>query len=621
MCGITGIISKDAKKYESNLKSMTSCIKYRGPDETGSHLFDTCALGHARLSIVDLGNGQQPMLTPDARVGLVFNGEIYGYKDIKKGLSDYHFRTASDTEVILALYGKYKKEMLRELPGMFAFGLWDDESKELFAARDRFGEKPFYYAHGKNGEFIFASEIKAILASGLVEPILNLDSVTHYLRHLYVNPYTTIYSNIHVLPPAHALSLKDGKLTTWRYWQPPATDQNIGLDEAVTKFKELFEKAVQSQLVADVPVGAFLSGGLDSSTVVAVASHYQQKLKTFAFRFKDGGNELQYAKEIADKYETDHTELFDSNYDIADLLLKMDDIYDEPFADSSNIATYIISKLAREHVTVVITGDGGDELLGGYTAWYKPFLYARDNTMDIPSWTEAMAPYLMKALHRARAPYRNEIGNVLAGAKLKKRFDSVFEAHSAQNTYFSDKELHSLFRKDKSGIAPPPAEAPYQPYWKSTNTLDDVLRMDIDDYMPGDILMKIDRAAMANSLELRAPFLDPDFASFCISLPYRLKIDKESDKIILRKAFFSYLPESLHKRPKMGFGAPVHKWLKLPKVKQLKQEYLADPKRKIFEVLDFDAVQAKAKADTYQTWILLILSIWLENRPHLLEHI
>ncbi|MEI6057425.1 MAG: asparagine synthase (glutamine-hydrolyzing) [bacterium] len=609
MCGIVGIVTKEssANGYEAHIKKMMASIKYRGPDEDGVHIFDTCALGHVRLSIVDLGSGQQPMLTSDKTNSIVFNGEIYGYKDIKKTLSEYNFDTNSDTEVILALYKKYGHNLLEKLPGMFAFALWDEKKKELFCVRDRFGEKPFFYAYGKNGEFIFASEIKAILASDLVEPVIDPESVAHYLKHLYVNPYKTIYSNIFTLPPAHSLTYTDEKVSVQRYWQPPVTNKTISLDEAAATFKNLFSKAVRSQLVADVPVGAFLSGGLDSSSVVAVASQYQKKLKTLSFRFKDGFNELPFAKEIADKYDTDHVEMHDTDHDIGALLLKMRDIFDEPFADSSNISTYLISKQASRHVKVVLTGDGGDELLGGYSGWYKPFLYAEKDSATMPQWLSAMMPYLTRGLHKARIPYRNELCSIYAGTKLKKEFTSVITAHEAQNTYFTDTELDSLFLKKTSGKK-------YTPYWQSANTLDDVMHMDIDNYMPGDILTKIDRASMANSIELRAPFLDRDFASFCLSLPYTLKIDKKSEKIVLRKALADYLTDSILTRDKQGFGAPVHRWLKLDTVKKVKNEYLTDQHKKIFDLLSYDAVQKMAEKDNYQTWALLVLAIWLENK-------
>ncbi len=239
---------------------MTASLAHRGPDGSGFHCWDGCAFGHRRLSIIDLATGDQPMLSPDGRVGVILNGEIYGYRDLRDSLrADYPFRTTSDTEVLLALYEKHGTAMLDRLPGMFAFALWDDRERRLFVARDRFGEKPFYYAHGPDGELLFASEIKAILASGLIEPVVDRQAVGHYLSRLYVHPHRTIYENIFTLPPAHCLLLKDGRITVRRYWSLPATDRAIGLEDAVSAFRDHFERAVASQLIADVPVAAFLS--------------------------------------------------------------------------------------------------------------------------------------------------------------------------------------------------------------------------------------------------------------------------------------------------------------------------------------------------------------------------
>jgi asparagine synthase (glutamine-hydrolysing) len=257
MCGITGIISsKINDKLEKANSNMLEAIVYRGPDGSGVAKFDKAILGHRRLSIIDLSTGNQPMYNNDKKLSLVFNGEIYGYQEIKKQLSSYKFQTSSDTEVILALYETYGQNFIEKLPGMFAFAIWDDNTQTLIAGRDRFGEKPFYYAWGKNGEFIFASEIKAILASGLVEPIISKDSIAHYLHKLYVHPNKTIYENIHTLPPAHSLILKDQKHKIKRYWNLPKIDEEITLEQAIPKFKTLLENAVRKQLVSDVPVGA-----------------------------------------------------------------------------------------------------------------------------------------------------------------------------------------------------------------------------------------------------------------------------------------------------------------------------------------------------------------------------
>ncbi len=594
MCGIVGIIQKDAKKYSKELSSMVKKLKHRGPDEKGAYFFNSCALGHTRLSIVDLKSGQQPMLNNNSDTAIVFNGEIYGYKDIKKNLN-YNYKTNSDTEVILSLYEKYGFDTPTHLPGMFSFAIWDDKNQELFCARDRFGEKPFYYAIGKNNEFIFASEIKSILASNLITPILDTDSLTHYLKHLYISPTKTIYKNIFTLPPAHKLTYtpgvlpsgrKNNKIHIERYWDVPEINKNIKLDETLHKFNYLLEKSVKSQLVADVPVGVFLSGGMDSSAITALASHNQKNIKTFSFGFENSFNELNYAKEVSKKFNTDHTELLEDDFNIANLIVEMQDIYDEPFADSSNIPTYLISKAAKQHVKTVLTGDGGDELFGGYTSWYKPLYYMQSKN-DFSNFLASTSN--LKTFYY-----------FVNGIKYRKKYRNLIDAHVAKNTYFSNSDLESLNLKNN--------DSPI-----CNNNLESIFNYDIKNYMPGDILAKTDRASMANGIELRSPFLDVDFANFCLSLPLKFKITRKNDKFILKEAFKDKLPENIINRKKQGFGSPVDKWLKTDSVEILINEYLKDSSKKIFKILPFDKSQIFINKNNYQTWILLILSIWMEK--------
>ena len=503
------------------------------------------------------------MLSPEGTIGVTFNGEIYGYKEIKSQTPDYPYRTESDTEVILALYQKYGENFVQHMPGMFAFGLWDDTTHTLIAARDRFGEKPFFYATTAEGELIFASEIKAILATGLITPKIDPDSLAHYLHKLYVHPTRTIYKNIHTLPPAHMLLWRNGTIEISRYWDLPKTRTEISLTEALPEFKRLLTDAVRKQLVADVPVGAFLSGGLDSTTVVALASEISPHIKTFAFGFDSSKNELSYAKMAADKYGTDHFELHDTDHDVAGLIMEMAHVYDEPFADSSNIPTYLISKKAREHTTVALSGDGADELLGGYGS-YKKFL----------------PPHTL----------------------IAKLFAQFAQRPAEPNVYFTSTELATLLIKKPSPVGAP-----------VLTDSDRVMRDDLVNYMPGDILVKTDRASMAHALELRAPFLDQQFAEFAISLPYRLKVSTESDKIILREAFADRWPEPIRTRTKQGFGAPVAKWLKQDGVQKLITEYLGDKNKKIFSYLPYEESQKFVAQGDYKAWILLVLSIWMEQ--------
>ncbi len=602
MCGIVGIIASESPidEYRSRLGSMVEALKHRGPDEQGQHFFsEQCAFGHTRLSIVDLKTGQQPMLTPDQTVGVTFNGELYGYQEIRQRLS-YPFKTNSDTEVLLALYRNYGEEMVAQVPGMFAFALWDNTEKKLICARDRFGEKPFYYAVGGNGEFVFGSEIKSILASGLVTPILDKEMVAYYLRHLYIHPTRTVYKNIFTLPPAHRLVYQRGKIAVSRYWQFPTVNSAITLTDAKDRFADLLSQAVRKQLVADVPVGAFLSGGLDSSTITALASRFVPHLKTFSFAFEGGLDESNFAREVAQKYGTDHTELSAATVDVASILQKMTQVYDEPFADSSNIPTYILAGLAKQHATVVLTGDGGDELLGGYAQWYQPLLtmsQLRPSLKEYMSWFAKCITSLI-TLQKSQAWYRYK------GWRLKKQYPSIMAAHESQNTYFSSRDILNLGLKI-------PAVA-RDSGWVPLNTLDDAMRMDLENYMPGDILVKTDRAAMAHALELRAPFLDVDFAEFCLSLSYTLKINGREEKIILREACRSLWPMSVQKRSKQGFGAPVERWLQLAGVQKLKEEYLFNKDAKLWKIIPFEQGQEFAQKDSYQTWTLLVLSMWAE---------
>ncbi len=603
MCGIAGIVAPRVERHQAALERMTRTLAHRGPDGSGLHLFADCGLGHRRLSIVDLSTGAQPMLSGRGD-GITFNGEIYGYQALRSSLSDYPFRTSSDTEVILALHERHGGDFVSRLPGMFAFGLWDDRRRELLCARDRFGEKPFYYAFGPDGELLFASEIKALLASGLVRPILSRDAVAHYLKYLYVHPDQTIYRNVSTLPPGHLLRFRDGKLSVERYWSLPEGVEGVGPEEAVERFRSLFDQAVSRQLVADVPVGAFLSGGLDSSSVVAAAARHATGLKTFSFDFEDSKSELPFAREVAKRYGTRHTELADRDTDIGRLLVTMQAVYDEPFADSSNIPTYLLAKLAREHVKVVLTGDGGDELLAGYSYWYQPLL-AMQRASGAKAGRRLWLELVLRVARRLGPRINPQLLYRHQGAEYARLFHSLGEAHARQQEYLSDADLRGL------GLEPP--RLPIRN--NATGTVDDALRIDLAGYMPGDILVKIDRASMAHGLELRAPFLDVDFASFCISLPYRLKIEDGRDKLILRRAYSDDLPSSVKRRRKQGFGAPVAQWLARPSVTALREERLGNPGHALYSLLTLKPSDRLVQGNHYQAWTLLVLALWLDAHP------
>ena len=366
MCGIAGIIANNARNYQEELKNMTDAMAHRGPDSSDFEFYENAALGHRRLSIIDLSeNGKQPMLSSTKNECIVLNGEIYGYQSIKSQYPEYPFHGSSDTEVILAMYQRKYENLIHELPGMFAFAIWDNGKQELFCARDRFGEKPFFYAIGKNNEFIFASEIKAILKSGLIQPKVNQEALSHYLQYGYVSTYQSIYENIYTLPPAHQLIWKDGNINISRYYSLPAKDKVLSLSDAKEEFVYLLKNAVQKQLIADVEVGSFLSGGLDSSSIVALVAEFLPHQTTISFGYDHEDSELKYAKEIAEKYNTNHVEIHEKKKDLATSLLQVTPFLDEPFADRSFIPHYEICKAARQNLTVVLYGDVGDELFGG----------------------------------------------------------------------------------------------------------------------------------------------------------------------------------------------------------------------------------------------------------------
>lgn len=597
MCAIACIAGPGAQVHAPALADMIRVMKHRGPDGDGARTFEGCALGNARLSIVDRDGGGQPMLSPDGRVGLTFNGEIYGYKKIRSDLRGYPFRTHADTEVILALYERHRAAFVAHLPGMFGLALWDDRAKELFCARDRFGEKPVYYAFGRSGELVVASEIKGVLASGLVAPVLSLEGISHYLQHGHVHPARTIYSNVHVLPPAHMLRFREGRVTVRRYWDYPAVLPHLELSEAVERFRDLFEGAVRKQLVADVPVGVFLSGGTDSSTVAAVASLFQPDLKTFSFGFREGvESELPYARQTAALHGTRHFERLDEPGAVAELLWRMQDVYDEPLGDSSNIPTFLLCELAREHVRVVLGGDGADELLGGYIPWARHL---------IPPG--------------AAAPARARRGVEIALRRLARRVRSRLRGRDVPTA--SGNELVHLyyrgFRRCFTAVERVELGVPLD----TENLVDfdrypsggigDLMRFDTDHYLPGDVLVKTDRASMANSLELRSPFLDLDVASFLLSVPDRLKADGVHDKRLLREAYRQSWTHEVRSRKKQGFGGPVREWLRLPAVEELKKAYLGDPAQRVFEVIDFGACRRVLPQDDQQTWVLLVLALWM----------
>ena len=605
MCGIAGIVGKEAYKSSSIVHKMVASLRHRGPDGNGIKPLGRSAIfGHSRLAIVDLQNGKQPMQTPDGAFCVTFNGEIYGYQSIRKRI-EYNFITDSDTELLLALYKINGKGMLDELPGMFSFAIWDSASESLFCARDRFGEKPFFYAFSAGGCLVFASEIKALLASGLIRPKLSMVALAHFLRMGYVHPSQTIYKNIFTLPPASWLSFSDGKLVVRRYWHPPQINSKISLEDASTHIETLLEKAVQKQMVADVPISGFLSGGIDSTTIMALASKHASSLSAFSFDFGEADSESDIAEISAQKYGLEFLRIQVREESPLDILKKTVSIYDEPFADSSAIPTYLISQAAAKHTKVALTGDGGDELFGGYGC-YLPLLdferKRRALKFDKQIYFAAKVFWKIHLRSEARRlfSWRDEILQVSG-------LETCWQALAESRSFFTGAEVSrllkgSVYEQDQPSLA-----------LKKAASLEDAFLYDIETWMAGDILVKTDRASMAHGLELRAPFLDVDLAEFAMTLPAKLKISHDKTKIVFRCAFESIWVDEVSQARKRGFESPIGKWLARVDFQEEILKLLLNPDANIYTVLDYEYTIKAMNKGHLQLYLLLVFAIWFEK--------
>ena len=605
MCGICLIAGPNAEGQNGAVERMVSALSHRGPDAHGVLHLPNCWLGHARLSIIDLSTGAQPMTEVTGRYHITFNGEIYNYRDLREQLlkSGRRFNTHSDTEVIMSAYAEWGRDCLDRFRGMFAFAIWDKQTRRLFAGRDLFGEKPMYYTVTDDGLLLVASEIKALLASKLFVPKLDLESVDAFLAFGYLPPDRTIYKNVQSLPPGHCLEWDGKQASVTRYWYPKFKPQQITPGDAAERLRELLHQAVQRQMVADVPVGAFLSGGHDSSTIVALMQrHAGQPVKTFSVGFGDYINELPYARTVANLYRTEHHEVDLGAPPVAQMLEKMAEIYDEPFRDASHIPTYLISQYARQYVKVVLTGDGADELFGGY-AWYPLLAESTKVTPSLLKW------FLFRSISRLVGKrvasldrYSHAMGIALRCPQAWKRYVSeVTITDETRRKWWSGRNAESGLYAPGNYYRPP----------VDTMGMNEVFQWDLLSFLPGDILVKVDRAAMAHGLETRAPFLDRDLVEFTLSLPSELKVNDGETKILFKQAFRQYWPAELRTRGKQGFAAPFQIWLGFPEVKRLLRRLFADGSR-LRELLP-GLRSEQQDIRNYETWNLLTLGLWLEQ--------
>ncbi len=572
MCGIAGIIDMvGVRPIDSGLlHRMTDRLAHRGPDGSGFYSTDGVALGHRRLAIIDVSGGQQPLFNEDGTVSITFNGEIYNYQELMVELErkGHCFKTRSDTEVIVHAWEEWGEAAVNRLRGMFAFAIWDENRKTLFLARDRFGKKPLYYTVLGDGRLLFASEMKALLVCPDVPRSINLAAVEDYFAYGYVPESKSIYSHICKLPPGHHLTVIRGRRWTEpvQYWDLSfESDSKIGTEEqAHHELLEQLRQAVRVRLISEVPLGAFLSGGVDSSAIVAMMAETSDLVNSFSIGFSQAAyDETQYADEVAARYKTRHFKRVVDADDFS-LVARLATIYDEPFADASAIPTFRVCALAREKVTVALSGDGGDELFAGYRRyrWHQSEEKLRGIVPDFLRRPLLRgAGRLYPKLDWAPRPFR-------AKATLLELAEGTVDGYFLNVSMFGDQVRRSLlsssFVKDLQGYH---AREELARHFKAAPT-DDALAAvqyaDIKTYLPGDILVKVDRASMANSLEVRAPFLDQGFAKWTASLPPKFKIRGGERKYILKRALESKLPQNILYRPKQGFTVPLAEWFRGP---------------------------------------------------------
>lgn len=637
MCGICGVLYFDNKPVDDQiLKDMVRVLSHRGPDNTGIYLahkdnathqngWSGIGLGHTRLKVIDMSAlAHQPMTNPQRSDWIVFNGEIYNYRKLKKRLEDANqkFRTESDTEVLLNLYGETGSECVTALDGMFAFAIWDNKRRRLFLANDRAGKKPIFYYHDQH-MFAFASEMKALLQHPGIKPTINTAAIpSFFLRGYYPTP-TTPYHNIHKLPPSHAMTIDTtGTINTQQYWDLQYSDQRPkelvfggsrnSTQKIAGEVRDLFTEAVQKRLVADVPLGAFLSGGIDSSIVVGVMSQLLNRpVKTFSIGFAGDAayNETSYARLVAKHFQSDHTEFIVEPQAIG-LIEKLVWHHDGPFGDASAIPTYLVSQLSREHVTVVLTGDGGDEVFAGYNRFYASLI-----AEYIPKSAATIAQWL---LSNFRAKNYGSWSHKAARFFQSAALPLPLRCLKLESIFFAD--LPTLLNRDLRQSATESSQSYIDELLGQSRAskLSRLLFQDFRTYLLDDLLVKMDRTAMANSLEARSPFLDTKLIEYTAGLPDYLKINRRQTKYILRRAFSAMLPKAIMERGKMGFGVPLGSWFR-KEWREYTLDTLCNSRALHREYLDYEYVvqlvddHMKGRGDLgLRLWTLLTFETWLQ---------
>ncbi|MBX3265185.1 MAG: asparagine synthase (glutamine-hydrolyzing) [Acidobacteria bacterium] len=626
MCGINGILySRSSGRIadEQLIRQMRDVLRHRGPDEEGIFTSGRLGLGHRRLSIVDLKTGQQPMFNDDRSLVIVYNGEVYNHLELRPELEQrgFAFRTTSDTETILRAYEAYGPAAVERFRGMFSFAIWDTRSEELFIARDRLGVKPLYYAQSEDGSFYFGSEIKALLAANALRPELEMRALTDYLANHAPSGELTLFAGVKRLLPGHTLTVKDEKISIRQFWDVSFernTDDPRSDADWVRDWSELFRESVRLRLMSDVPLGMFLSGGIDSSAIAAVMSELvDSPIKTFSVAFAEReANELRYARLVAERFATDHHEITVAPEEFFSALPKLIWHEDEPIAHPSSIALYFVSKLAAENVKVVLTGEGSDESLAGYGRYWMTLSNLRLGSR-----------YHGITSRPLRAVVETAIEGLPAGSRLRHRLRKSFLCvePTIESMYFDNFAVFSRTMQDHL-LSPGTKELlngsadPYREMSSvfasvhSNDLLDKMLYADTKTYLQ-ELLMKQDQMSMAASIESRVPFLDHKLVEFTAAMPNRMKLRGRTTKYVLRKAMEGVLPDEILTRGKMGFPVPIGKWFR-GEFRHLVDEYVLSERslsRGLFEPTEVrQIVERHMTGENHdeRLWSLINLEIW-----------
>ena len=623
MCGIVGLVRNNGKAIDEQLLSrMCDAIRHRGPDDDGFYVNGPVGLGMRRLAIIDLKSGKQPIHNQDRSSWIVFNGEIYNYLELREKLEKlgHTFYTNSDTEAIVHAYDQYGADCPKHLRGMFAFAIWNETNQELFLARDRVGKKPLLYAQIE-GDLVFGSEFSSLLLHPQISRDVNLEALDHYLSFMCIPAPMTAYRAIRKLEPGNWLRWRKGEVTTERYWKPDFSKKlKIDEQEAGEQTVEILRDAVRCRLMSEVPLGAFLSGGIDSSAVVALMSQESsERIKTFSIGFDEQDfSELHHARRVAEHVGADHHE-FVVRPDAVEVLPLLVEHYGEPYADSSAVPTYYVARETRKHVTVALNGDGGDESFAGYERYAAMQLAERYR--KLPSFLresviqEVVARVPASELGRGRVKAFKRFVQAASLPKVDRymRWMSTFNS-DLKTSLYSDS-----FRQELRGNQPVDLLRPWFAHVNGSGIVDAALQADIMTYLPNDLLVKVDIATMAVSLEARSPFLDHHLIEFAASLPERFKLRGLTTKYLLKKILRKLLPSENISRRKMGFGVPIGHWFRGTMQPFLREVLLSERavSRGLFKpevVRSLIDQHARSERDhSHQLWTFLMLELWFQR--------